>query len=173
MSFASPHIGELTVYSDDDGSVKPYLTRVDPVVVLTSTRTTVLVTRYCSESGATRSPHPPRAPKNPRCYSRPGGRSPTTNSSRQTKKPFENPPLPIHQTTNMDWMTISTSFASSGLTLMGFTKCYFIKFVLVRGDPSLSSSCGFAHRPAPPRIVIRRWGWWMSVGKGLDFDVDF
>jgi hypothetical protein len=51
-------------------------------------------------------------------------------------------------------MAISTSFASSGLTLMGFTKCSFIKSVLVRGDPSLGSSCGFARRPAPPRIVI-------------------
>ena len=126
VSFPSPHIGELTVYSDDAWIREPVLVRiVDPVVVLASTRTTILVT---IPSGFVadlprQGQHDHRIHRVPlkaqdATYPRPR-RSPNTHSSRQTMKPFGNPPLPIHQTTSLDWVTISTSLASSGLTLMG------------------------------------------------------
>jgi hypothetical protein len=50
-------------------------------------------------------------------------------------RPPGNPSLPPHQRTSLEWMTIGTSFASSGLTLMGPTK-FFLK---------LSQSAVFAH----------------------------
>src|SRR5258708_13185244 len=69
-------------------------------------------------------------------------------------RPAGNPPLPPHQTTSLEWMTIGSSFASSGLTLMGPTK-FFLKF----SQSAVFARCTVSHCIAKDVRVLFLFLW--------------
>jgi hypothetical protein len=142
--------------------------KVDPVDVPASTQTTILVTIPTSASSGEQVISPMQGQRDYRA-------SPQTLSMHKMLPTA----FPYHSFFSSDdettWESASaySSDDESGpdddwhqfrvSTLTGFTNFVFLQVVLVRGDPSPGSICGFCapHRTALPRIVIRlclAWG---------------